>query len=118
MIEKRKYTRYDFIKDIQVFALNEFTGQKIEYYGRGVNICQGGILFYSIADFTAKANCLISLNYKFINRIEKNGIILRINNPDESEKRSENEILYAMQFNTIISEEELGGIVNPIQKQT
>lgn len=80
----------------------------IEYYGKGIDISRGGILFVSMADFKPSASCFIKLQRVDGTNLEKKGVIVRAQG-DTALK--EKESYFALQFNEPLSDEDFSSIV-------
>jgi len=113
MNNKRIYQRYEC--DIKIKLYHKDLEQDILLHGKGINISQGGILFYSLASLKIDTKCSVYFKLKEESKlIIKEGKVLRVNDPDKSKftfvKKTEN--IYAMQFNNILSIEELNKLIN------
>ena len=84
----------------------------VEYYAHTINISQGGMLFYTIARFDEKTKCHIKFKSNRMALIEREGVILRIVKEQRPEHLKENEVMYALEFETPFTPDQLFGIIN------
>jgi hypothetical protein len=98
MDERRKYIRYDCELIIAVTIEKE---KVLEANGTCLNLSQGGIKFYSAADFPVDTKCKIAFDYKDSYHYLHGIILYKKNN--KSKKIFE----YGLEFDVKLSQKEL-----------
>ena len=96
--ERRKYERIDFKKELIVYVPDKFTKKQIEYYSKTINISQGGMLFYTIADFKENTQCIARFKSNKYSVVEKPGTVLRVVSQGRPDYLRDNEKMYALEF--------------------
>ncbi len=107
LFEKRKYERFEFKRELTVHAAGPSVKKPIQYYATSLNISQGGILFYTIAEFKEKVSCVVNFKSNRMESVETKGLILREVKENRPEGLKENDKLYALQFNKPITHDRL-----------
>ncbi len=112
LFERRKYERFSFQKELIIYADPPFkSGRTIEYYAQTINLSQGGILLYTIANFPEKKSCTVRFISNKRKRIEKKALILRVVTEGRPDYLRANEKMYALAFQKVMTKDELIDII-------
>ncbi len=111
LFERRKYERFDFLKELIIFADNPLNKKEIQYYAKTLNISRGGLLIYTIAQFKEKTKCIVHFRSNKLELIERKGTILRVVTNDRPDYLKDSETMYAFEFNTPFSTDDVVGII-------
>lgn len=114
LFERRKYERFDFQKELIIFADSPMQKKEIEYYAKTINISQGGLLIYTIAEFKEKTRCIVRFKSNKLKLVEQKGRILRIVTEDRPNYLKEPEKMYALEFMTPFTKDDLVDIIERI----
>lgn len=108
--DKRKYQRYGC--SITVEAIQPLLKKVISLYGKGIDISQGGILFYSKAPFKADTDCTIVFVTED-RKFNRGGKIVRIleADPERFPQVGKGDTIYAAEFSRPLTEKELNEIL-------
>lgn len=108
--DKRKYQRYSC--SITVEAIQPLLKKVISLYGKGIDISQGGILFYSKAPFKEDSDCTIVFTTED-RKLNRGGKIVRTiePNPERFPQVGKDDTIYAAEFSRPLSEDELNEIL-------
>jgi hypothetical protein len=103
--DRRKYQRFDIKVELTIVAATWPDDKSREFLAYTLNISRGGMLFYSIAEFSAGKVC----HMRFApggQTIERTGTIGRALEEPEPGLLPLHSRLYALAFSTPLSEEE------------
>jgi hypothetical protein len=114
MIDNRACHRYTNSFIIRIYGADK--SKKVDLFGQGLNIGQGGILFFTLSLLKINAKCTVYFQIKNSPELEKKGRILRLEQADPSKypQVKANERMYAMQFDSLLSHAELEAICGKV----
>jgi len=115
--EKRKYERFDFSKELIIAAENHFEKKAVQFYANTLNISRGGMFIYTIAQFKPKTRCHVKFKSNSFEGIESRAIILRSEEENRPGFLKETEHMYALEFEKVFSEDELGEILKKLPEK-
>ncbi|MBI3394356.1 MAG: PilZ domain-containing protein [Spirochaetia bacterium] len=109
MTERRAHPRFAISRELIISAVEPVSQRRIEYYSRSVNVSRGGMLFYTIAQFHEKTPCECRFQTAKGERIlHRPGTILRtVDAAEVPEGLPAQQQLYALEFNKLLSDEEV-----------
>lgn len=114
MFEKRKYERFPFKKELTISASSSLANRQVEFYATSINISEGGILLYTIAQFKEQTACLVRFKSNKFATIERKGTILREVKGEPAEGMRENDHMYALEFAQAFTKEQLMNILERV----
>ena len=112
--ERRKYERFRFEKELIIGAQNPLEKKEVQFYAKTIDISQGGMLFYTIADFKPKTKCWVKFKTNSFKGMDLRGKIVRKVEENRPDFLKENEQMFALEFDQVLSEYSLDEVLKNI----